>query len=117
MEVQFKKVELFYLVVLMFMGLIPEQVYDNIKFKGRFHDHNTFSQVLSYSEFKTKCIVEYLKKAVKEVSVEKGPIETFKVIRNVTEGQVYQLVKTMENKDLSKITIESDTTSIEEFTG
>ena len=101
----------------MFLCLVPRQETDCQKFKGRVHDQNCFCQVLSYSEFKTKCIVEYLKKAMKEIHSEGYQMEKFEIIRNVTEGTTYDLVKGYDNVPLSQIKVEDDTTSIENFTG
>ena len=67
-QVTLLKKEVFYLVVLMFLGLVPEQIYDKTKsLSHRFQDKNSFSYILTYCEFKTRCIVEYLKKGIKEV--------------------------------------------------
>ena len=68
--------------------------------------------MLSYSEFKTKCIVEYLKKTVKEINVEGYQVEKFEIIRNVTNGATYDLVKGFDHQPLSQIQVEDDTTSI-----
>jgi hypothetical protein len=73
--------------------------------------------VLSDSVFKTKCIVEYLKKTVKEIKKPDFLSEKCVVIRSRTNDQIYDLVESKKNMPMSKITIEGDKASIEDFNG
>lgn len=102
----------------MFFSLVPKQYCDNREYlDGKFHNINNFNHILSNDEFKTQCLVEYLKASVTELLIEKKNEEVFTIFRNIEEERVDYLILKEEGKQMGKLVLEENDRSIEEFTG
>ena len=98
------------------MGLVPRQPYDTQEFRGRFSSNNDFGHLLSYNQFKTRCVVEYLKDTLPLIM--KGEkAEEFLIQRRSSSKNLFKLIQDRGERYLSNLIIASDTTSIEEFDG
>lgn len=98
----------------MFFSLVPKQYCDNREYlEGKFNNMNNFNHLLSNSEFKTECLVEYLKTSVTELIIEKKNEEVFTIFRNIEEERVDDLVMKEEGKQMGKLVLEENDQSIE----
>lgn len=101
---------------LMAFNLVPKQSYGGRN--ARFNRSNNFSYIFATNEYKTRCIIEYFKKQFLAGTNNKNlDAEVFKIRRQVQGSSLDQVMAELEERPMMPVIFESDSASIEDFTG
>lgn len=100
---------------LMALNLVPKQSYGGRN--ARFNRRNNFSYVFATNEYKTKCIMEYFKKQFLKGGNKDLDSAVFRIRRQVEGKRFKEIMKSVENLPMMPVSFESDSASIEDFTG
>jgi hypothetical protein len=100
----FTSLQIHYILSTMFLCLPSRQYSDHSHFLAkRFCSSNDFSQVLSHSIFKTKCIVEYFKTVGAAINDSAFKMQLYTIVRNVSKDNLTEIFQSVGDRLMGKI--------------